>query len=113
MEGADGVTVTVGVDPSVTVTLPVPVHPFASVPFTVYDIDALLTVACTVDPVTVFRPLYGFHTYDTAPLTLNVVVPGLHKVTAVGFIVNLGSGFTFTNTVFDELGQAATEPVIV
>lgn len=60
MPGADGLTVMVGKGFTVTVTVFVFTHPFASVPVTVYVVVEV-GFAVTVAPVVEDKPVEGLH----------------------------------------------------
>ena len=86
--------VTVGRSFTVTVTDAVFVHPFASVPVTVYVV-LTVGVAVTGVPVVALNPVEGVHAYVPAPLALKFVDAPMQKLT-LPEVVTFGNGFTVT-----------------
>lgn len=83
-----------------TVTVPwaVAVHPFASVPVTVY-VMVEVGLAVTEEPVVALNPVAGVHVYELAPLAVSVVDCPLQIVAEV--TDTTGSGFIVTVTCAD------------
>jgi hypothetical protein len=71
MAGADAVMETVGVAFTSTKAVALAVHPFASVPITVYVVG-FVGLAVTDAPVVVLRPVFGVHVYVAAPLAVKM-----------------------------------------
>jgi hypothetical protein len=91
-----GETTTTGIGFTVTVTCAVELHPFTSVPVTVYVVvDAGLAV--TLVPVVALSPVAGDHAYVLAPFAVSVADCPAQIADGV-FTVTTGSGLTVTVT---------------
>jgi hypothetical protein len=103
----DAVAVTVGGTFTVTVTVAVFVHPFASVPVTVYVVvEAGVTVMeLPVPPV--------LQLYVEAPDAVSVELPPEHIVAGDAVAVTVGGAFTVTVTVAVFVHPFASVPVTV
>jgi hypothetical protein len=109
--GETAVAFTVGSGATVIGTVAVLVHPFPSVPVTVYVIEEP-GVAFTVPPVVALNPVEDAHVYVLPPVAfIFVEFPAqILAVSAVAFIV--GDGLTVTATVAVAV-QPAAPPVTV
>jgi len=112
MEGATGVTATLGRFLTVTVTEAVLVHPAALVPVTIYVVE-VVGLAITVVPVVPLSPAAGAHTYVNAPLAVRLTDPPIHIVGDAGLIVIVGLEFTVTTTVAVPVHPLPSVPVTV
>jgi len=105
-----GVTVTVNVADTVTVTVCVLLHE-PVVPVTVYVVvDAGDAVTDAV--LVALRPVPGAHVYVVAPLAISPVLPPGHIVADAGITATVGEAFTVTITVCVPL-QPPVVPVTV
>jgi len=95
---------------TLTVPWPVEVHPFASVPVTVYVIVAD-GFATTDAPVVALNAVAGLHKYELAPLAVRVVDCPSHIDAEE--TVTTGSGFTVTVTCAVAEHPFASVPVTV
>jgi hypothetical protein len=103
----DTVTTTVV---TVTVPCPVDVHPFTSVPVTVY-VMVDVGFAVTVAPVVALKSVAGLHAYVLAPLAVSGVDCPLQIDADVTEIT--GNGFTVTVTCVDDVHPFTSVPVTV
>jgi len=93
IEGADGVTVIVGLGLTVTVTVVLPVQPTKGVPVTVYVV-VVVGKAVTTDPVVPDKPVPGDQLYVLAPPAVSTTLPpghieGADGVTVIGKLPGL------------------------
>ena len=93
-------------------TVAVLLHPFASVPVTVYVV-AVTGLAVTAAPVVPDNPVAGDQLYACAPPAVNVVLLPLQIVTEAGVTVIAGNEFTATLTVAVFMHPFASVPVTV
>ena len=93
---------------TLTVTDVVFVHPFPSVPITVYVV-VVVGPAVTVAPVVDDKPMAGLHAYVNAPLAVSVVLLPLQNATGVGTEI-VGGVFTVAVTA---ILLAEVHPVVV
>ena len=93
-------------------TVAVLLHPFASVPVTVYVV-AVTGSAVTAAPIVPDKPIAGDQLYVTAPLAVNRVLLPLQIVTEAGVTVIVGNEFTVTLTVAVFMHPFASVPVTV
>jgi hypothetical protein len=103
----DAVTLIVGVEFTVTVTVAVLLHPTPLDPVTVY---VVLLVGATVI-LAVLPPV--FQLYVLAPLAVNTEVAPLHIAAGLAVAVTNGNGFTVTLTVAVPVHPAVLVPVTV
>ena len=98
--------VIVGKELTVTVAEAVPVHPFTSVPNTLYVLDALTVIAAAVE-------LTGLHEYVVAPLAVSVTEPPWQKVVGPpGVMVGVGAESTVTFTGADVAVQLLASVIV-
>jgi len=112
MDGLAGVILTVGTGFIVTVTFPVLVHPFASVPVTVYGVVAG-GVEVTVATVVAESPVPGDHAYAFAPLTVIAIFPPGQTEGVGGLKLNAGGVYRFTSAVAVAVQPLGPVPVTV
>lgn len=77
-------------------------HPFISVPVTLYVLLAVGEITVTVVPVVPLKPVAGDHKYELAPLAVKRADP-IH--TEAEFTFTIGRAFTVTNAVPELLPQ--------
>lgn len=93
-----GVIVTVRDEPTITLTVWVPVQPATLVPVTVYVV-VTVGLAITVAPVVVLNPVAGAHLYVDALEAVSDTFPPVQIDGAEGETDTTGAGFTVTATV--------------
>ena len=89
--GLTGLTVTVGIGFTVTLTVCVAIQPAAEVPVTVYVCEAP-GLAVTLGPVVPLRPVLGAQVYVLAPPAFSVDEPPGHIEDGVAEAVTVGGG---------------------
>jgi hypothetical protein len=110
--GLAGVTVTTKVPTTDIVTVWVLVHPFASVPVTVYVV-VVEGKAVVVSKVVLVKPVLLVHTYVVAPPAVKATDP-LGQIAGLGgTTVMVGLGFTVTVTVWVLVQLLPSVPVTV
>jgi hypothetical protein len=105
-----GVTVITGSTFTVTVTCVDAVHPFPSVPVTVY-VMVEVGLAVTEEPVVALSAVAGLHVYVLAPLAVSAVDCPLQIV--AGETAITGRGLTFTVTCVEAVQPLLSVPVTV
>jgi hypothetical protein len=108
---SEATTVTSGTGLTVIFTLAESLHPFASVPTTQYEPEAVLS-AVTEAPVVLVKPALGYHTYVVPPLAFITVLPPVQIDGETAVAVTDGLS-TDTLTVAVELHPSELVPVIV